>query len=443
MIAPQPPRHGRRLRGLFYLALPISCPTSAWADETATSSTVLVADDLPSGYRAWKEGLADDGLTFAVNYTSEELTAISGGESSALVHAGQLSFTGQADMERLAGWHGANVTLSVSKRDGQGINTRSGINALLGPQEIFGRGNVTRISQFWLDQSLLGDRVSLRLGRGNPGSDFEEFDCNFINLSYCGNQVGNIVSDYWYNYPISQWGAIAKVRTGRTSYVKAGVYQVNPRNLGRDLLDPLSPSGGTGALFAGELGLTPSLGGSDTVNIKLGGWYSTASRADAYLDENRQSAAQTGSPFLQRTGSYGGYTSVVARFARGERGGPRNIMAFFNAALADTQTSTVDRSFALGAVYTGPFAARPQDQIGLAVSYNHLNRRTFAYRSELAPGAQGALSSTGENAVELFYGFHLASFLQFRPDLQWVRRPGGITGNPDAVIVGARTSVTF
>ncbi|QJU57908.1 carbohydrate porin [Sphingomonas sp. AP4-R1] len=397
-----------------------------------------------SAYEGWKGRLRQKGLTFDLNYTSEDLVAVRGGNSDAVVHAGQLSFTGQADMDRLAGWGGAAITLSVSKRDGQGINTRSGIGALLGPQEIYGRGNVTRISQFWLDQDLAGKRLSIRIGRVNPGSDFEEFDCNFINLSYCGNQVGNIVSDYWYNYPISQWGAIAKARIGGTTSFKVGAYQVNPNNLKLGFFSPFDPSHGTGTLIPFEFGWTPLRGAAGNTTLKLGGWYSTAARNDVYLDRNRASAAQTAAPFLERSGSYGGYASFVARMPIGERDGPGTVMVFANATLADTRTSLVDQSFAAGIVYTGALAARPKDEIGIAVSYNHLNQRVADYRRErLLNGTGTDMPGVGENVVELYYGIQVTRFLKFRPDIQWIRRPGGIAANRDAIITGARTSIGF
>lgn len=416
-------------------------PAQALADEEAPS--VAVASDLPSAYRDWKRDLVTTGIAYTINYTSEELTAVSGGDSSALAHAGQLSFTGQADMDKIAGWKGASVTVSVSKRDGQGINARSGIGALLGPQEIFGRGNITRISQFWLDQNLFKGRVSLRAGRGNAGSDFEEFDCNFINLSYCGNQVGNVVSDYWYNYPISQWAVITTIHTTPKSYFKVGAYQVNKRNLGRSLLGPLKPGGGSGVLVPAELGWK-SRSGSAGTSVKLGAWYSTAERADVYLDRQRQSVAQTGQPFLQRSGSYGSYLSVVARMAPSGEDRPERLTAFFNAVAADSRTSTVDRSLAAGLVFSGFVPGRLKDQIGIAVSANHLNRRLLDYRVEqgsVEPGT--AMSKTGENAVELFYGFQVTSYLQFRPDFQWVHNPGGTSPGRDALILGARTSITI
>ncbi|MFK4873506.1 carbohydrate porin [Novosphingobium sp. ZW T3_23] len=415
---------------------------SASSDQAAENEGSRVAANPLRAYWAWKDRLKRDGFDFVINYTSEDLIAVRGGNSDALVHAGQASFTGQADMERLVGWKGGAVTLSISHRDGQGINTRSGIGALLGPQEIFGRGNVTRISQFWIDQKL-GDRVSLRVGRSNPGSDFEEFDCDFINLSYCGNQVGNIVSDYWYNYPISQWGAIAKVATGSATYVKVGVYQVNPRNLTTGFLDVLNPSGGTGALVPAEFGWSPRVGRNGAISVKVGGWYSTAARDDVYLDRERAPAAASGLPFQERDGSYGGYSSVVARFHTHE-GGDRNVKIFFNATLADAATSIVDRSLAAGMVWTGPFAARARDQVGIAISANHLNRRLADYRRErLSLGFAAGLPGTSENALELFYGAQVSRFLQIRPDVQWLHRPGGTKANRDAIIVGARTAVSF
>lgn len=426
----------------FLSALLALSTTSAHAspDDRSASQEAERPDSFDT-YWAWKDRAKDSGIDFTINYTSEELAAIKGGDSDALVHAGQLSFTVQADMKRLTGWKGASITLSVSKRDGQGINPRSGIGALLGPQEIFGRGNITRISQFWLDQKLLGDRLSLRMGRVNPGSDFEEFDCNFINLSYCGNQVGNIVSDYWYNYPISQWGGTAQFHVSPKTSVKIGAYQVNPGNLKRGLFEPLNPSGGTGTLFPVEFGWTPHLAGGTEISVKLGGWYSSAPRDDVYLASDRTPAAQGNLPFLQRKGSYGSYSSTVIRTHAGDK---RSLMGFFNVTLADRRTSMVDKSLAIGLVYTGLWRTRPQDQIGLAVSYNHLNGRVADYRKESALAGRETLPpGTGENAVELFYGFQLARSLQFRPDIQWVRRPGGIASNADALILGARTSISF
>lgn len=404
----------------------------------------LAQDNAPanSRYDAWKDGAKDAGIDFSLNYTSEDLTAVSGGTSNALVHAGQVSLTAQIDMDKIVGWKGASLFASVSHRDGRNINTVAGLNTLLGPQEIFGRGNVTRLSQFWIDQKITGTPLSLRVGRLNPGSDFESFDCNFINLSYCGNQVGNIVSDYWYNYPISQWGAVAQIDLGGATYAKLGAYQVNPRNLKYGFATTLNPDHGTGMLLPVELGWIPMAAGGPHGAFQIGGWYSTAKRGDVYLDPDHLPAAASQS-FLQHDGSYGGYVSLVADIGHHANDKAQGLSLFINATVADKKTSVVNRTVATGAVYSGPFAGRPKDQVGIAVAFNHLDGRVADYRREaLALGVDVAAAGTDERALELFYGLQISHFLQLRPDLQWIHRPGG-ADRPDALILGMRTSITL
>lgn len=415
------------------LVLLTTAAAPAFAQDTASAK---------SAYEDWKDDAKDKGIDVTLSYTSEDLTAVSGGTSNALVHAGQVSLTAQFAMDKIVGWTGASLFASVSHRDGRNINTVAGLNTLLGPQEIFGRGNVARLSQFWVDQKIAGTPITLRVGRLNPGSDFESFDCNFINLSYCGNQVGNIVSDYWYNYPISQWGAVAEVDLGGAKYLKFGAYQVNPRNLKYGVATTLNPDHGTGVLLPVELGWIPKAAGGPHGAYKIGGWYSTAKRGDVYLDPDHLPAAASQS-FLQHDGSYGGYVSLVADIGRRGNDEPQGLSLFFNATVADKRTSVVNRTVATGAVYTGPFAGRAKDQVGIAVAFNHLNGRVADYRREaLALGVDVAAAGTDERALELFYGLQVSHFLQLRPDLQWIHRPGG-ADRPDALILGVRTSITL
>ena len=94
-------------------------------------------------------------------------------------------------------------------------------------QEIFGRGNTIRWTQFWYDQLLFDDVVDVKLGRMGVGEDFMSFSCYFMNLSFCGSLPGNIVST-WYNWPVSQWAARLKVNVTPQWYAQIGAYQINP-----------------------------------------------------------------------------------------------------------------------------------------------------------------------------------------------------------------------
>lgn len=396
-------------------------------------------------WNAWKADLEERGIQFALGYRSEDLAAISGAENSDLVHAGQIALTSRFDMERLVGWRGASITASLAYRDGDNINDKAGVGALLGPQEIYGRGHYLRLTQFWLDQALFDDRLELRLGRLAPGEDFQATECSFVNLSFCANQPGNFVADYWFNWPISQWGATAQLNLDATRYVKVGAYQVNQRNLRGGFLSVLSPKGGTGVLAPFEFGWTPATADGRIGEYKIGGWYSSADREDVYDDINGDPASASGLPFRQRDGAHGAFVSAVQQLTRGDGSSEKSgLRAVFKASVADRATSTVDRTIATTFVYTGPFAGRPYDDAGLAIAFNHLNDRVADYRRErLELGHGGPLPGNIERTIEAYYSLRFGSIVMLRPGLQWIHNPGGIASRSDVVIVGMRTEITF
>ncbi len=396
-------------------------------------------------WKAWKADLKERGVDFTLSYRSEDLAAVSGAESSNLVHAGQIALTSKFDMDRLTGWSGASINASITYRDGDNINDKSGVAALLGPQEIFGRGHYLRLSEFWLDQSLFDKRIELRLGRVSPGADFQATECSFTNLSFCANQEINYVADVWYGWPISQQGAVAKFNFDTDKYVKVGAYQINPRNLRGDFWAVLSPKGGTGVLAPFEFGWTPTFADGRIGEYKIGGWYSSAKRQDVYRDIAGGPASASGLPFREHDGSYGAFMSIVQQITRGDRRSEKSgLRAIFKASVSDKATSTVDRSIVGTFVYTGPFAVRPADDVGVAIGFNHLNDRVAHYRAEqLALDLPGPLPGGTERTIEAYYSLRFGSIFMFRPDIQWIHSPGGISERKDVWITGMRTEITF
>jgi porin len=95
-------------------------------------------------------------------------------------------------------------------------------------------------------------------------------------------------------------------------------------------------------------------------------------------------------------------------------------------------------------VYAGPFDARPQDAIGLAVGRTHVNHRVAAAAELQNAAGLGPVPVQGaEYAVELYYSLHAIAGLILRPNLQYVHNPGGSRENRDAVVVGLKTVVAF
>jgi len=48
-----------------------------------------------------------------------------------------------------------------------------------------------------------------------------------------------------------------------------------------------------------------------------------------------------------------------------------------------------------------------------------------------------------EYAFELYYGLQATDWLMARPNIQYVRLPGGTRHNDDVVVIGLKTSIDF
>jgi porin len=129
----------------------------------------------------------------------------------------------------------------------------------------------------------------------------------------------------------------------------------------------------------------------------------------------------------------------------------RGLSLFVNGTMHDKKTNMVDNYVSLGGSYKGPFDARPQDDIGLAVARIHVNP---AYRRNADAQNRAAavydysdpafmpLQDTEYNA-ELYYGAHLTNWLTVRPNLQYIRHPGGVDKVDDALVAGLKIQSSF
>jgi len=62
-------------------------------------------------------------------------------------------------------------------------------------------------------------------------------------------------------------------------------------------------------------------------------------------------------------------------------------------------------------------------------------------QNNLGLGPVGVQNS--EWASEIYYNVHAAPWLDLRPNIQYVRHPGGIDQNTDDVIAGLKLAINF
>ena len=390
-----------------------------------------------------RKRLEDKGVKLALSYGSQTAWNARGGERELVRETGQLTFGATLDMEKLAGLKGGTFQATGTYRRGYDLTEKAGLGVLQQVQEVFGRGQTWRVTQLWYQQDLGDSGIDLKLGRLLTGEDFAAFSCEFMNLTFCGAPPGNIVGNYWFNWPVSQWAARLRVKRGDSLYFQAGVYEVNPRNLEKDFTIGYF-NGATGALIPVEIGWTPKLGTDQLPGTyKLGGWYNTEDADDLRLDINRQPRPLTGASALRREGQYGGYFMAQQQvFGRAE--GEQTISGltlFFNFSQADRETARIDNQVSVGLFYTGLFQERPEDVIGFAVGRTNVNSRA---ERDFTPGPRQQAERPGaEYASELYYGFHLSKWIILHPNVQYIINPGGFDHNKDIVVIGLKANIVL
>lgn len=99
----------------------------------------------------------------------------------------------------------------------------------------------------------------------------------------------------------------------------------------------------------------------------------------------------------------------------------------------------------------GPFDSRPSDQLGIAVGRVEVSPQ-FGKRQRLLNAMSGITDyddptfipvQDKEYSAEIFYGVQVTKWLMVRPNLQFVRHPGGVDEVDDAVVVGLKIQSRF
>jgi porin len=389
--------------------------------------------------------LSDFGIDFQFGYTSEIAGNASGGQRRDVAYTDQWTFGTTFDLAKLGVIPGGTVQVTWTDRNGSNLSDDAGLGTLQQVQEVFGRGQTLRLTDFWYDQKFVNGMIDWKIGRIPFGEDFASFACDFQNLTFCGAQPGNLVGNYIYNWPVSYWATRLKFNLQGFGYFQFGVFDSNPNYL--DVSQSALPviySGSTGLLIPAELAWLPKFGGLQG-SYKVGGWYDTSMAPNVVTDINGNPAVLSGLPPQQSRGRYGGYISFVQQVIGPSKASSAGALSLFlNATMADRRTATTDYQIAGGLTYTGPLPTRPQDDIGFGIGTTHVNSR-IAWSEELQNLAGlGPLAVQGnEYTMELYYTYRPLAGLQIRPNIQYVIDPGGTSANPNALVFGLKTVASF
>lgn len=442
------------------LAQPMPAWSQAWTPEAETSEKVQhsslpeqkgdAAQPLPDPVTAPPFGLSGDwggiraklldrGISITASYGGEVAHNAQGGHRSAVTTANQAVLGAAFDLERLGIIDGGQAHITITQRHGENLGDAAGFPQIMLVQEVYGRGNIVRLTEMWWSQRLTSD-LSLKIGR-MPVNDFGTFGCDFMNLGLCGAQMPNTANDYVLAWPISQWGVVATFGSDKHLYLRVGAYQITQHNLDQDHPVELGDFGhASGALLPLEFGISPAFGRAQLKGTyKFGGWYDTSEANDVFLNQDRQPLVLDGGLPLRRSGRYGAYVAMEQEIAKIGGDAGRSVGIFAGGTIADRRTAPIDYQLRAGLLVTGPFANRKSDKIGVGISVSHRNERIARGEALVDP----ATVQHSETAIEIFYSLTVLNFLKLQPSLQYVIDPGGIKRGSDLVILGLKFGITL
>ncbi|UBM26341.1 carbohydrate porin [Pseudomonas sp. p1(2021b)] len=419
----------------------------------------MFASDSPWMLGDWngtRSELLEKGYDFTFGYTGEMGSNLHGGydHDRTARYSDQFTFGSHLDLEKILGWHDSEFQLTITERHGQNIsNDRINdprVGGFTSAQEVWGRGETWRLTQLWIKQKYFDGALDVKFGRFGEGEDFNSFPCDFQNLAFCGSQVGNWVGGIWYNWPVSQWALRVRYNLNDSLYAQVGVFEQNPSNLESGNGFKLSGSGTQGAVMPIELVWSPRVHGLKG-EYRAGYYYSNAKAQDVLKDSNGQPAALSGQAYRSSSSKHGFWLGAQQQVTSLASDQSRGLNLFANATMHDKKTNAIDNYVQAGVVYKGPFDARAKDDIGFALARVHVNpgyRKNARLINQAAglddydnPGYLPVQDT--EYSAELYYGIHLADWLTVRPNLQYIRHPGGVSQVDAALIGGLKIQSSF
>jgi porin len=370
-----------------------------------------------------RDALAGWGITPIIRYETDMQANVLGGQRRGSAYAGELAVDVRVDMEKLAGARG--LTFGASSDWASGTNLSSDIGNMFNVAQAF-VGSVVRLSNVYLQQSLLDGRLDLKAGRFATGADFltPPADVGLVNESL--NPLLNAIQK---NVPTvtvppnTTWGGRVIARPIGSLSLSAGAFSSDPA------LNQLTAngtefgiSGSAGYFVIGEAGYRLNSEKGDT---GLPGRY----RAGGYYDSNEYDFLDNSG--RQQSGNFGFFLLGEQMVYRESGAGSVRGLSLFGALISAPQqrVNTMPWFASAGASYRGLVPGRENDTAGFALYYGGFSRDL--------PG------QTYELVLEWTYAFALTRWLTIQPDVQYVINPGGRSSVGNAVVVGAQVAVGF
>ncbi|MBB4127342.1 porin [Xanthomonas translucens] len=415
---------------------------SLLAAAAALPATAVAADS---------EGWLDEhGIAPRFVWSNDYARNADGGLSRGDRNAGGVVAGADLDLERLFGIPGATVHATGAWYYGDSLSQRQIGNAVK-VQGYWYPQQQAQLAQLTWEQAFDDGRWQLVAGRMNTTWQFarSRYGCRFVGASDCPFQLSQADGGF-VGFPYVNWGAKLRYKPG-AAYVSVGAFELNPQRKNNDGFD-WSTADHNGVLGTLEVGYEPDPAlGRGAPRYVAGIWYNSADYSDLrYNQSGGLRGLVGGQARMYDGGRWGTYVMGERALYRPQgMAGKRMLVAFGNIAAPLDSRQTYDLQATAGLYYSGPFASRPADGLGVMANYYRFSADQQGYMNDLlrkrgaAPGI-----SRNETLFELNYSYRVGRLpLSLVPNVQCIVNPD-ILGNtgarraPDnALVIGLRVMV--
>ena len=371
--------------------------------------------------------LADHGVYIVAKNLSDEIATVSGGAKQGLSYQGVTELGFDLDMERIAGFTGGAVHFLLDDLAGQPFYAWSG-SAYLNNRLFAGDGPALRVNELSYDQNLFNQQVNLRLGRLPAYTQFDgsELYCTFI-TSLCRTPAAYTFDRGYPPYLASSWAAVAQIRIAGPFYANIGVYENEPVAATTNHGGFPGPDWGlnyaNGATFPVQFGYRTTVQNDQYPRaFSVGGFYVTGTYADPLLNTNGQNRILAGGTAKTDYGLSQVYVQAQQMVYRPDAS-DRGLTLFGGANWTTSGEPNVERMVFGGAYYKGPFAQRPNDSLGFAVSLVDVNPRVTERINSVLSKTTGGQASASEISYEVYYGIAVAPGMSLKPFFGFMSHP--------------------
>ena len=362
-----------------------------------------------------------------------------------------MGFEADIDWQRAAGVPGLSTHVIIVNRSGSSDSHLFGDN-LEPVQEIHGSGGDTAVHlvSAYAQETLFSRRLDIALGRMNVENDFASSPlyCNYMNNTLCGDPKALPGGDVGHSaYPNAAWAVRVRVRPTAQTYVQAGVYEVNQATYTYPAFRSgfkFDASRDSGVYLPVELGCEPKLGSANMPgHYKLGLGIDTSGSFIPF------SAALTpNSPAPHHTGNTQLWLLADQMLLRQGKGDTDGIIALGGFIHNDPTRSTYAKQYFAGLLDHGFWIARPEDTIGLLVSYNTVSGMLGKVQvAEQELGLTISNNATGPQTHEIIleanYDIHVTKGVNVQPEFQYLLHPNAQASSHDAAVLGFKAHVEF